>query len=307
MSLAHQHGPDHEHGHSHIRSRNSCRLSLVLGLVVLYMFAEVVGAYFTNSLALLADAGHMLSDSGALALSLFALWIATKPPTPGHTYGFYRTEILAALINGAALVAISVYIFVEAFRRLGSPPEVEGGWMLVVATGGLLINLAGLWILQAGRTDNLNMRGAWLHVLTDALGSVGAMLAGGLILAFGWVWADPVASVLIGMLVLYSSWGLLRDTVAVLMEGAPGHIDVDEVRGAIAGVDGVLAAHDLHVWTITSGMVALSAHVTAREPVRHAELLRRLQSVTETRFGIEHVTIQIEPEGFGDCCPGAHE
>lgn len=305
--VAHQHGLDHEHGHTHGRSRNSRRLALVLSLVVVYMVAEVVGAYLTNSLALLADAGHMLSDAGALALSLFALWIARKPPTAGHTYGFYRTEILAALINGAALVAISVYIFVEAFRRLGTPAEVEGGWMMVVATGGLAINLLGLWILQAGRTDNLNMRGAWLHVLTDALGSVGAMLAGGLILAFGWVWADPVASVLIGLLVLYSSWGLLRDTVAVLMEGAPGHIDVDEVRGALVGMDGILSAHDLHVWTITSGMVALSAHVTAREPVRHAELLRRLQVLAETRFGIEHITIQIEPEGFGDCCAGAHE
>lgn len=271
------------------------------------MVAEVAGAYFTNSLALLADAGHMLSDAGALALSLFALWIATKPPTPEHTYGFYRTEILAALINGAALVAISVYIFVEAYHRLGTPAEVAGGWMMAVATGGLVINLAGLWILQAGRSDNLNMRGAWLHVLTDALGSVGAMLAGLMILAFGWAWADPVASVLIGLLVLYSSWGLLRDTVSVLMEGAPGHIDVDEVRSAIAGVEGVVGAHDLHVWTITSGMVALSAHVVAREPVRYAELLRRLQDLAEARFGIEHVTIQVEPEGFGDCCAGAHE
>lgn len=310
MSQGNHHGHGHGHhghDHGHGRSANSRRLALVLGLVVLYMLAEVAGAILTNSLALLADAGHMLSDAGALALSLFALWIARKPPTAGHTYGFYRTEILAALINGATLVAISAYVFVEAFRRLGTPAEVQGGWMMVVATGGLGINLLGLWILQAGRHDNLNMRGAWLHVLTDALGSVGAMTAGGLIWAFGWAWADPVASVLIGVLVLYSAWGLLRETVSVLMEGAPGHIDVDEVREAIAGADGVLSAHDLHVWTITSGMVALSAHVVAREPVRPGALLRSLQSLLETRFGIDHVTIQIEPEGFGDCCAGAHE
>lgn len=301
------HGHHHGHGHAHGASANSRRLALVLGLVVVYMVAEVVGAFITNSLALLADAGHMLSDAGALALSLFAIWIARKPPTPEHTYGFYRTEILAALVNGAALVAVSAYIFIEAFQRLGTPVEVQGGWMMLVATGGLLINLSGLWILHAGRSDNLNMRGAWLHVLSDALGSVGAMTAGALIWVFGWAWADPVASVLIGLLVLYSSWGLLRETVAVLMEGAPGHIDVDEVRAAIAGVDGVVGAHDLHVWTITSGMVALSAHVTVRDPAAHADLLRRLQAVAAARFGIEHVTIQIEPEDFGDCCAGAHE
>lgn len=310
MSHGHHHGHGHGghgHGHGHAGSANARRLALVLGLVVVYMLAEVAGAILTNSLALLADAGHMLSDAGALGLSLFALWIARKPPTPGHTYGFYRTEILAALINGATLVAISGYVFLEAFRRLGTPAEVQGGWMMAVATGGLGINLLGLWILQAGRHDNLNMRGAWLHVLTDALGSVGAMTAGGLIWAFGWAWADPVASVLIGILVLYSAWGLLRETVAVLMEGAPGHIDVDHVRDAIAGADGVLSAHDLHVWTITSGMVALSAHVVAREPERPGELLRRLQTLLDARFGIDHVTIQIEPEDFGDCCAGAHE
>lgn len=279
---------------------------MVLGLVVLYMLAEVVGAYLTSSLALLADAGHMLSDAGALALSLFALWIARKPPTPGHTYGFYRTEILAALINGAALVAISLYIFVEAYQRLGTPVEVQGGLMMAVATGGLLVNLVGLWVLEGGRADNLNMQGAWLHVLTDALGSVGAMAAGGLIWAFGWTWADPVASVLIGLLVLYSSWGLLRETVAVLMEGAPGHIDVDQVREAISTTDGVVSAHDLHVWTITSGMVALSAHVVAGEGTRYSDLLLRLREALHDRFGIDHVTIQVEPEGFDWRCESAH-
>lgn len=300
----HSHSHGHAHGHAHAASAaNSRRLAVVLALVLAYMVAEVVGGLLTNSLALLADAGHMLSDAGALALSLFAIWVARRPPTPTHTYGFYRTEILAALVNGATLVAISLYIFAEAFRRLGDPPEVEGGWMMVVAAGGLMVNLLGLWMLSAGREGNLNVRGAWLHVLTDTLGSVGTLAAGVLILTFGWRWADPAASVAIGLLVLYSSWALLRETVAVLMEGAPGDIDVDEVRNALNGVEGVASAHDLHVWTITSGMVALSAHVVAADDRRPAgELLDRLRRMLVDRFGIDHVTIQIEPRDFGEGC-----
>lgn len=303
----HSHGHGHAHGHSHghgdpaARARNSRRLTWVLGLAVVYMIAEVVGAYFTNSLALLADAGHMLSDSGAIALSLFALWIAQRPPTVTHTYGFYRTEILAALANGATLVAISIYIFVEAYRRLDDPPQVEGGLMMMVAVGGLLVNLVGLWVLSGGRNESLNMRGAWLHVLTDALGSVGAIVAGALILWMGWAWADPVASVLIGLLVLYSSWALLRETVGVLMEGVPGHMDVDEIRDCIETLPGVLSAHDLHVWTITSGMVALSAHVTVPASREPGPLLAEIRRTLHDRFGIDHMTIQVEPEGFDGC------
>ncbi|MGH7458092.1 MAG: cation diffusion facilitator family transporter, partial [Longimicrobiaceae bacterium] len=220
-------GAGHNHGHAHggsAGSRNRERLAITLGLVTFYMVVEVVGGLLTNSLALLADAGHMLSDAGALALSLFAIWIAQKPATSKHTYGYYRTEILAALANGATLVAISIYIFVEAYQRFDDPPEVQGALMMGIAVGGLAINLIGLWILNAGKGESLNVRGAWLHVLSDALGSVGAILAGGLIWAFGWNWADPAASVTIGLLVLYSSWALLKETVAVLMEGTPGHI-----------------------------------------------------------------------------------
>ena len=294
-------GHNHGHGHSHGTSpgqQNRRRLGIVLGLVTVYMLAEVIGGLLTNSLALLADAGHMLSDAGALALSLFAIWIAGKPPTPRHTYGYYRTEILAALANGATLVAISIYIFIEAFRRFGEPPEVQGGLMMVIAVGGLLINLTGLWILNAGKSESLNVRGAWLHVLTDALGSVGAIAAGALIWAFGWYWADPLASVTIGLLVLYSSWALLKETVAVLMEGAPGHIDVDEVRDTIRGVPGVLSVHDLHVWTITSGMVALSAHVVVSEERFVQGMISRVREPLHDRFGIDHTTLQLERAGF---------
>lgn len=301
----HHHGHGHGHSHAHGGSygaQHRKRLAIVLVLVTVYMVAEVIGGILTNSLALLADAGHMLSDAVALGLSLFAIWIAQKPPTPRHTYGYYRTEILAALVNGATLVAISIYIFYEAFRRLVEPPEVQGPLMMGIATGGLLVNLIGLWVLNAGRHESLNVRGAYLHVLTDALGSVGAMTAGGLIWAFGWYWADPVASVAIGVLVLYSSWSLLRETVSVLMEGAPGHIDVDEVRRAIRALPGVQAVHDLHVWTITSGLVALSGHVVVGEDHFGQSTLARVRSLLEDRFGIDHSTIQLEVEACGACC-----
>ena len=299
MGAGHSHA--HGHGHGQAAAKNSRRLAVVLVLVLLYMVAEVVGGLLSNSLALLADAGHMLSDAGALALSLFAIWIARRPATSTHTYGFYRTEILAALANGAALVAISVYVFVEAFRRIGDPPEIEGKLMMVIAAGGLAVNLVGLWMLSGGRAESLNVRGAWLHVLTDALGSVGTLAAGALILGFGWWWADPVASIAIGLLVLYSSWALLRETVAVLMEGAPGDIDVDEVRNALHSVPGVTSAHDLHVWTITSGMVALSAHVIAPDEAREGGvLLDRIRHMLHDRFGIDHATIQLERDSF-DC------
>ncbi|MEX2534305.1 MAG: cation diffusion facilitator family transporter [Trueperaceae bacterium] len=293
---SHRHGLDQRDGAAGRGRRHRGRLTWVLALVLLYMVAEVIGGLLANSLALLADAGHMLSDAGALTLSLFAIWVSRKPPTSEHTYGYYRTEILAALVNGATLVAISGYIFYEAFRRIGDPPAVQGGLMLSVALGGLLINVAGLLILNGGRNDNLNVRGAWLHVLTDTLGSLGAIAAGALIWAFGWHWADPSVSVLIALLVLYSAWGLLKETVNVLLEGAPGHIDVDAVRARILGCSGVDAVHDLHVWTITSGMPALSAHVVVRNEHFRQETLRRVRVCLQDNFGIDHVTIQLERE-----------
>ena len=264
------------------------------------MVAEIVGGLITNSLALLADAGHMFSDVVALGLSLFAVWVAERPPTPQRTYGYYRTEILAALVNGAALIAVSIYIFIEAYHRLQQPPEVMGAVMMWVAVGGLIVNLLGLWILRAGRDENLNVRGAWLHVLTDALGSVGAIVAGALIWAFAWNWADPVISVLIGLLVVYSAWRLVMESVHVLMEGAPRGIDVDEVRQTIVGTPGVIGVHDLHVWTIASGLDSLSAHVVAEEVESHADLLKKLRRALHERFGIDHITIQIEPDDFDE-------
>lgn len=266
-----------------------------------YMVAEFIGGFLTNSLALLADAGHMLADAGALGLSLFALWAAQKPVTSTHTYGYYRTEILAALVNGSTLVAIAIYIFIEAYQRLAMIPEVQGVLMFGIAGGGLLINLAGLCILNAGKSESLNIRGAWLHVFTDMLGSIGVMVAAALIWKLGWHWVDPLVSVLIGLLVLYSSWKLLKEVVAVLMEGSPGHIDVDEVRNAILEINGVDAVHDLHVWTITSGMIALSVHVTAKGKYSRKRLLTTIQNTLLKRFRIAHGTIQIEPKDYNEC------
>jgi cobalt-zinc-cadmium efflux system protein len=297
---AHHHGHDHghDHGHGQASAGNRRRLALTLGLAAAYMLAEAVGGWLTGSLALLADAGHMLSDAAALGLSLFAMWVAQRPPNPRRTWGYYRTEILAALANGATLAAISVWVVIEAAERFRHPSAVNAPVMMGIAAGGLVVNLVGLRILSGGRDESLNVRGAWLHVLTDALGSVQAIAAGALIWAFDWQWADPAAAVLIARLVVYSAWHLLRDTVGVLMEGTPAHIDLDEVRNTLAGLPGVAGVHDLHVWTITSGMEALSAHLVVEDTSSCTSLLRRARVALHDGFGIHHATVQIEVE---DC------
>ena len=298
------HSHDHSHGHAgHLPpggASNRRRLSITLVLVLVYMVAEFIGGLLTNSLALLADAGHMLSDAAALSLALFAIWFAGRPASSRHTFGYHRTEILAALVNGAALVAVAGIVCVEAIQRLGQPPAVQGGLMTGIAGGGLVINLAGLWILHGGRKDSLNVRGAWLHVFTDMLGSIQAMVAGALIVWFGWTWADPVASILISGLVVYSAWSLLKESVAVLMLSAPVHVNVDDLREAIASVPGVAGVCDLHVWTITSGMHSMSAHVVVEDGWGDREMLRRVRELVHERFSIDHVTIQLEPKAFDE-------
>lgn len=299
------HDHSHHHGHHHRSAKNRRRLALTMLLAAGYMIAEIIGGLMANSLALLADAGHMFSDVAALGLSLFAIWAAQRPATSKQTYGFYRTEILAALINGAALVGVSIFIFFEAYERFLAPPEVQGWLMMVIASGGLVVNLLSLWILDSGRKESLNIRGAWLHVLTDALGSIGAIAAGLLVWAFAWYWADPAISVAIGVLVIYSSWRLLAESVSVLMENAPRGIDVDEVRLSMSETPGVLEVHDLHVWSITTGLDALSAHVVTSDGQAHADLLADLRAMLHRQFGIDHITIQIEPEDFEErarCC-----
>ncbi len=308
----HGHGHDHDHGHAHglghhhhhggAGAGHEKRLLWTLGLAAAYMVAEGVGGYLTGSLALLADASHMLSDVAALGLSVFAIRIARRPPTPTRTYGHYRTEILAALVNGAMLVALAIYVVVEASRRLSAPPSVDAPVMMGIAAGGLLFNIVGMQLLSAGREESMNVRGAWLHVATDALGSLQTIIAGGLIWAFGWRWADPAASIVIALLVIYSSWSLLRDAVGVLMEGVPRHLDVVAVRDALAGVSGVVSVHDLHVWTITSGRDALSAHLVVGEATTRSLTLQEVRGTLADRFGIKHVTVQIEQDECGDGC-----
>lgn len=293
----HSHSHDH---HAENRLGQRRRLAFVLVLATAYMGAEIVGGLLTGSLALLADAGHMLTDVAALSLSLFAIWLAQRPAGVEQTFGYHRVEIIAALANGVALIAVALFIVVEAIKRLGNPSEVLGLPMLLVALGGLVVNLIGLFVLSGSHGDNLNVRGAWLHVLSDALGSVGAITAGALVWGFGWHWADPVASLVIAALVVNASWFLLKETVGVLMEAAPSGLDVDEIRSALAGANGVVGVHDLHVWTITSGLISLSCHVSKTVDVPSHDVLTALQVLLKRDFGIEHVTIQIEPEGFED-------
>ena len=291
------HGHDHAHHHHHHGGEgNARRLAVVLVLTAIYTVAEAVGGWLSHSLALIADAGHMLSDVAALGLSLFAAWISRRPPTLARSYGFHRTEILAALVNAATLIAISVWVCVEAYRRLHAPPDVAGVMVMAIAAGGFLINIAGMWVLSGGRHSNLNVRGAWLHVATDALGNIGTVAAGAAVAFLGWRWADPVASVIIAFLVCWSAWALLMESVDVLMEGTPSNIDPNSVRDALSTVNGVQAVHDLHIWSITSGRVSLSAHidVDGSRPDRDVlpDLCRRLRD----GFGITHVTLQLESE-----------
>jgi cobalt-zinc-cadmium efflux system protein len=289
MTHAHSHG-----GHGGGRSADVRALAIVLALTTTYTVVEVVGGLLTDSLALLADAGHMLSDDLSLGLALFAAWLARRPATPQRSFGYRRAEILAALANGVALVAISIWIFVEAGRRLSDPPDVLGGWMLVVATVGLLVNLAGAGIMLRADRESLNARAAFLHLLADLLGSVGVIVAAVIVLATGWTYADPLISILIGLLVLASSWTVLRDAVGVLLEATPRGIDAEEVGRRLTEAPGVVEVHDLHIWEITSGFPALSAHVLVGRGEDCHGRRRELEHVLAHDFGIAHTTLQVD-------------
>ncbi|HET6972418.1 MAG TPA: cation diffusion facilitator family transporter [Pyrinomonadaceae bacterium] len=290
---------EHTHGHQH-KNGSWRRLSLVLLLTMLYMFAEVIGAWWTGSLALLADAGHMFTDVAALILALTAVWFGSRPATSRKTFGYYRLEIIAALVNGVALVVISIFIFYGAYERWQSPPVVKTGPMILVAIGGLLVNLACAWILHSRQEVDLNMRGAWMHVMGDALGSVAAILAGVCMALFGWYAADALFSVVISLLIIWGSVRLIRESTNVLLEGTPAHINLAAVENAILDTTGVSDVHDLHVWTITSGRDALSAHVIHTPSISQPDLLRELRTKLHDRFGVDHLTIQMETPDFED-------
>jgi cobalt-zinc-cadmium efflux system protein len=283
--------------HVHGRERGRRALTFTLALTAAFTVVELVGGLLTDSLALLADAGHMLSDDLSLGLALLAVWLAARPPSPRRTFGLQRAEILAALFNGLTLVAISIWIFVEAIDRFQDPPDVVAGWMLVVACAGLGVNLVAASILHRAGTESLNVAAALRHVLADVAGSVGVIVAALVIVITGWEYADPIVSVLIGLLVLGSSWSILRDAGAILLEASPRGVDVAEVGTTMASVPGVVEVHDLHVWTITSGFAALAAHVTVgRDADCHAKR-RELEAMLAERFGLEHTTIQVDHEG----------
>lgn len=286
----------HSHGahREHTTAENRRRLVLVLLLTGVYLVAEIVGGIITNSLALLSDAGHMLTDVGALGLALVALWFTLRPATPQKTYGYHRLEILAALVNGILLLAISVFIIVEAVGRLRHPPEVRGVGLLVIASGGLIINLVGAYILHRGHAHSLNVRAAFYHVLGDALGSLGAVVAGILILTKRWYIADPILAIGITVLILISAVALLREAIDILLEATPRHIDVDDVRNALLRAPGVIGVHDLHIWTITSGMYALSCHVVVYPEEFTIAKLEEIRHLLHDRCDIPHQTIQIE-------------
>lgn len=281
----------------HIHEHNTRRLKMVVGLTAAYMLVEAIGGWLTNSLALIADAGHMLTDVAALTLAMVAMWMADRSAPPEKTYGYYRLEILAAIVNAAALVVVSLVILYEAYQRFQAPVEVRGFEMIFIAAGGLIINSIGLWILRH-RHGSFNVRGAFLHIFGDALGSIGAMVAGVIIWQWGWTTADPLFSVVTTALIIYCSWRLIRDSINVLLEATPAHIDIASVKETIKQVDGVNDMHDLHIWTITPGREALSAHVVLHEGACHKTTLERLQDRLKARYGIAHATIQLESPDF---------
>jgi cobalt-zinc-cadmium efflux system protein len=273
------------------------RLGLVLGLTAAYALAELIGGWLSNSLALLADAGHMLTDIMALALALVAAWTARRPPDPARTYGYKRVEILAALFNGVALIVIALFIFFEAIERLGRPPEVEFRLMAIVATGGLLVNVAGAAILHRHQ-HGMNVRAAYLHVLGDLLGSIGTLVAAGAIGLYGWLWADPAVSMVIGAVIVFGAVRLVLDSVNVLLEGAPAHIKTEEVHSCLAGLDGVAGVHDLHLWTLGGETPLLSVHLLLDGSLPSERVLRPATKLLRERFGIDHATLQLEPPDY---------
>lgn len=293
--------------HTHRQSHAGTALKPALIITSTLMIAEFVGALYTNSLALLADSGHMLTDVAALSLSLSAAWFATRRATPQKTFGFYRVEILAALLNGVLLILIAIYIFYAAYHRLANPPPVEAGWMLIVACVGLIANILSAFLLFGEHRHSLNVRGALFHVVSDAIGSAGAIIASIIILFTGYYAADPAISVVVGLLILSSSWVILRDAVDILLEGTPAHVNIVSLQGDLRGISGVESVHDLHVWTLTSGVLAMSCHVVVAKPeFSRNNVLAEIKELAHDRFHIDHTTVQLEepgsPESVLDSC-----
>jgi cobalt-zinc-cadmium efflux system protein len=302
---AHDHAAEHEHldrghshsgggGHRHLGAGGDTRgLKIALALTAIFLVAEVIGGVLANSLALLSDAGHMLTDVAALGLSLFVVWFSRVPETPQKTYGYLRWEILAAFLNGATLLAVSLWIISEAILRIRHPQPIASGLMLGVALASVATNLVSAYVLHAGSHGSLNMRGAYIHVLGDLLGSVGTVIAAVIVRLAGRSEADPIASIVMTLLIMRGAWRLVRESVDILLESTPAHISSGAVRMQLVAIPGIESVHDLHVWTVTSGVIAMSAHAIVREPERHQHVLEHIHDAMRL-FGIEHVTIQLE-------------
>ncbi|MBI1762415.1 MAG: cation transporter [Acidobacteria bacterium] len=289
----------HSHSHSPAAGNNK-KLAFVFGLTLFYLIAEVIGGFLTHSLALLADAGHMLTDVAGLGLALFAIKFAERPATPERTYGFYRVEILAAVINAVVLLGISLFVLYEAFERFRNPPQVESKAMLLVAVFGLVVNIAGFLILREGSQASLNMRGAYFEVLSDMLTSIGVIIAGAVMWATGWYYADPLISAGIGLFIFPRTWVLLKEAVGVLLEGVPAEVNLTALREAIGKVAGVAGVHDLHVWSLTSGVNALSVHTVLADGAKHDEVLAAVRECVTHDFKIAHATVQVESKGCAE-------
>ncbi|HEY5832869.1 cation diffusion facilitator family transporter [Streptomyces sp.] len=309
MGAGHSHGHSHSHGPQPSGTAGAAyrgRLRIALGITLLVLVTEVAGSAVTGSLALLADAGHMATDAAGLAMALLAIRIAARPPSERRTFGFARAEILAAVLNAVLLFGVGAFIFHEGVRRLISPHAIEGGATVVFGLVGLAANCVALMVLMRGQAESLNVRGAFLEVMADALGSLAVVVAAGVFLATGWQRADAVASLLIGLMIVPRTWQLLREAVDVLLEAAPKDVDMAQVRRHIEGLNGVEGLHDLHAWTITSGLPVLSAHVVVSQDVLEAvgyeKMLHDLQGCLGTHFDVEHCTFQLEPVGHA-----AHE
>jgi cobalt-zinc-cadmium efflux system protein len=289
-------------GHTHsAASANKHRLKIVFALTAAYLIAEVIGGIATHSLALLADAGHMLTDVAGLGLALLAIRFAERPATPERTYGYYRVEILAALANAVVLIGISVVILFEAYERLLNPTKIASGTMLAIACIGLVVNLVGIALLRKGSEESLNLKGAYFEVLSDMLTSVGVIVAAGIIWLTGWTYADPIVSAGIGLFILPRTWILLREAVGVLLEGTPSDVNLTAIREVVGLLPGVRGMHDLHVWTLTSGVNAMSAHVVVADTTMHDSVLSAVHVAVRETFEISHLTIQIENAGWGEC------
>ncbi|MBY0029815.1 cation transporter [Priestia aryabhattai] len=292
---SHNHKHSHGHSHNHGKNANKQALKLSFFIIAIYMIIEAIGGFMTNSLALISDAGHMLSDAGALGLSYLAMTFGERKATEFKTFGYKRFEVLAAFINGLTLIVISLYIFWESYKRISQPPEVQSSGMIIIASIGLVVNIIAAYILMKGdKSENLNVRSAFLHVIGDLLGSVGAIIAALLIMFFGWSLADPIASVLVAILIIISAFRVTRDSINILMEGAPSHIDVTQVREALIAINNTLEVHDLHIWAISSDIPSLSCHIVVNDLKSSSMVMNSAKEILEKQFKIKHTTIQID-------------